>query len=181
MRIETLCSIFPEQNRETIEKLIEDEDFLRHLPSLISRRIKESKGVVLVDKEILMLLFSEANFAGDEEKIRMSYLFRRSFYYQGRFLPLAVDFLNKIAELKQKRNLTERNYRILGEDFASRCLFSLSFFYNALEKLYSHYGAPHPEFYREFGKRTFYSIGETGISKNFDNWENYLRENFAKN
>jgi len=176
MQIETLCSIFPEQSHEALAKLLDDEDFLKHLPSLILRRIRENKKIFPIDKEVLILLFSEAEFAEEGEIMKVSSLFRKYFSYEKRFLPLTVEFLDKTTELKRSGRLTERVYRQLGEDFASRCLFSLSFFYDSLKKLYERYGAPHPNFYRTAGERTFEVIGEERIAKNFENWEDYLRE-----
>ncbi len=106
------------------------------------------------------------------------YLFKKSFRDSRKIPCLAIDFLSDIQEAKLRERLTRKEYKRLGEDFASRCLFSLSFFYERLNALYSRYGAPHPEFYREMGKRTFYYIGDETIAEHFENWEEFLRKRF---
>lgn len=173
---ETLYSLFPEQTKKSIDSLADDDDFKRILPSLILQKVGEIReGVLPIDGEIIFLLFSRATFADEEESMRIAGFFRRYIHHEGRFLPLAVDFLEKISSLKSGRGFY-KNYKDLGEDFASRCLFSLAFFYDALDRLYKKYGAPRPEFYREMGKRTFESIGEESIAEHFENWEYFLRE-----
>ncbi|MEM4181714.1 MAG: hypothetical protein QXX68_00980 [Candidatus Pacearchaeota archaeon] len=173
---ETLYSLFPEQSTKSIDLLVDDNDFKRILPSLILKKVSEMReGVLPIDSEIILLLFSRASFADEEESMKLASFFKRYIHFEGRFLPLAIDFLEKISSLERERGFY-KGYKELGEDFASRCLFSLSFFYDALNRLYKRYGAPHPEFYREMGKRTFESIGEELIAEHFEKWEDFLRE-----
>jgi hypothetical protein len=175
-KLETLYDLFPEQSQEAIKSLVDDPEFQRQLPSLILNRIERSSGEVLpVEKEMLPLFFSRADFAEAEETYKIANLFSHYFFHRGRFLPLAVDHLADIGDLKRKNRLTERTYSHKAKDFASRCLFSLSLFYEALERLHNK-GAPHPSFYREMGKRTFARVGEEAIADNFENWEEFVRE-----
>lgn len=176
-KLETLYDLFPEQNRRAIDSLIEDEDFQKQLPSLILDRIQKRKREVLpIEEDIIPLLFSQANFARLEESYYIASLFSRYLSFGGNFLPLASNFLEDIENLKRKGKLNKRDYIKLNENFASRCLFSLSFFYEALRELYLRRGAPRPEFYREMGKRTFVNIGEERIADHFEEWEEFIRE-----
>jgi hypothetical protein len=175
-KLETLYDLFPEQSQEAIRALVDDPEFQRQLPSLVLDRIKKSSGEVLpVEPEMVPLFFSRADFAEAEEIYKIANLFSHYFSHRGRFLPLAVDHLADLEDLRRKNRLTERTYTCKAEDFASRCLFSLSLFYGALERWHDK-GAPHPGFYREMGKRTFANIGEESIADNFENWEEFVRE-----
>jgi hypothetical protein len=176
-RLETLYDLFPEQSRDAIKSLSEDSEFQKQLPALVLERIEKSANRVLpIESDMLPLFFSRAGFAESEEIYKMANLFGRYFSHRGGFLPLAIDYLGDLEKLKRD-NRSKRSFVLEGEDFASRCLFSLSLFYEALNKLYSNKGAPHPEFYREVGKRTFASVGEDSIAENFDRWEEFIREN----
>ena len=177
VKIETLYDLFPEQGEDKINKLLSDQEFQDRLPSLVLERLNTFYGdIIPIENGITPLFFSRADFAEVEEAYKIANLFTRYFSYDKRFLPLAVDFLEEVEELRFKNQLSQRRYAPFGQDFASRCLFSLSFFYQALEKLYTRHGAPHPEFYREMGKRTFSSIGEESIADNFEKWEDFIRE-----
>lgn len=177
VRVETLYELFPEQSRAAIDSLVEDPDFQRQLPRLILDRMQKSVGKVLpIDLSMVPLLFSRADFANTEETYKVANLFSKYFSHKGRFLPLAVDHLEELAQLRSKGQLTEKTYARKGEDFASRCLFSLSLFYEALGKLHTRYGAPSPKFYREMGKRTFDRVGQEGIASHFEDWEGFIRE-----
>ncbi len=177
VRVETLYELFPEQSREAIDSLVEDPDFQKQLPSLILNRIEKSAGNILpIDSTIVPLLFSKADFADVEEAYTLANHFSKYFSHRGRFLPLATNHLEDLELSKLKNQLTEKVYSRKGEDFASRCLFSLSLFYDALEHLHSRHGAPHPRFYREIGKRTFERVGQEGIASHFESWEDFIRE-----
>lgn len=175
--LETIYDFFPEQKKESIEKLIEDPSFQKQIPSLILDRIKKSSNKIIpIEDEMIPWFFSRAEFSNLEESYKMSSMFRDYLSYEKRFLPLAIDYLSELETLKERNSLTKRRFYEIGKNFASRCLFSLSFFYDGLEELYNRRGSPHPEFYRETGKRIFSKIGEESISDNFDNWEEYIRE-----
>ncbi len=179
-KAETLYSLFPEHSRETIDSLIGDPEFEKQIPKLIIEKLEKTTEKILpIDSNLLPLFFSRANFAETEEAYKMANLFSKYLSHQKRFLPLAIDYLSEIELLKYKHQLTEKKYCLEGEDFASRCLFSLSLFYAGLDRLHKK-GAPHPGFYREMGKRTFTSIGEENIADNFENWENFIREKAFK-
>lgn len=171
-----IYELFPEHSRKAIDSLVDDPSFQKQIPNLILNKLYANNVQVLpIDSEILPLFFTRAKFAEEEESYRISVLFGRYFSNPKDFLPLAVDHLKELEELKEKNRLTEERYHTKGEDFASRCLFSLSLFYGALEKLHSR-GAPHPGFYREMGKRVFNRIGETSIAEHFENWEDFIKE-----
>jgi hypothetical protein len=176
VKVESLFEIFPEQSREAITSLVDDPSFQRQLPKLILDKLNDSPGrIVPVDNDILPLFFTRAPFAETDEAYRISVLFGKYFSDRTRFLPLAVNHLQELDELKARGHLTEKEYCTRGENFASKCLFSLSLFYDALQKLY-HKGAPHPGFYREMGKRTFDRIGQADIATHFEDWEEFIRE-----
>lgn len=129
LNIERIYDLFPDQSRAAIDALIEDPSFQRQLPGLILQRLNASHGqIVPIDSEILPLFFTKAKFANEKEAYKISVLFGRYFSNPSRFLPLAIDHLQELAELKEQNHLTEDKYRTRGENFASRCLFSLSLF-----------------------------------------------------
>ncbi|MBP7708403.1 hypothetical protein KA107_01860 [Candidatus Pacearchaeota archaeon] len=172
-----LRGFFPEIGEATLKKLVDDPDFLKDLPGLIKSRLDSAQSVVPINTEYLLMLFSGAKFAEEEEKIYVSSRLQNYFRFNGNFLPLMVDYL-AAADSAQKRN--EREIIDVSVDFASRCLFSLAFFHPALERLYKKRGAPHPEFYRDRGKKTFRYIGLPELSDHFDNWENFLGREFVR-
>ena len=176
-KLETLYELFPEQSREAINALADDPDFQKQLPALILARLEKTSARILpIEKEMLPLFFARASFADTEEAYQVANLFRKYFSHQTRFLPLAVDFLENLESLRRKNRLTETAYHSYGQDFASRCLFSLSLFYEALEKRHTKHSAPHPGFYREMGKRTFDRVGQEAIAYHFEEWEEFIRE-----
>jgi hypothetical protein len=175
--LETLYDLFPDQSQEAIRSLVDDPDFQKQLPGLILDKIQKSDGKILpIDLELIPLFFSRAEFAETEEAYKVARLFKNYFHNTRKFLPLLTDYLKNFEEFKERNIVGCRMQRDMGEDFASRCLFSLSLFYDALEKLHNYRSAPRPEFYREAGKRTFTSVGDKSIADNFERWEDFIRE-----
>ena len=65
------------------------------------------------------------------------------------------------------------------QEFAYKCLISLSLYKPALIVRKERYGAPDPEFYRSEGQKSFLRIGMTEISYHFPKWEYFLNEMIA--
>ncbi|MEM4719704.1 MAG: hypothetical protein QXG18_02475 [Candidatus Pacearchaeota archaeon] len=172
MKKDNLYLLFGEKSKRSIDYLFEDTDFKKILPLIILEKFTSDKKIVLpIDDDFIKLIFSRVDFADEYESFKIANFFKKYFNYKGRFLPLSVDFLEKVYNLKKDKKLIIRDYNFVGEDFASRCLFSLSFFYEALDSLYKRRGAPHPYFYRELGRKTFEIIGEESIAEHFESWD----------
>jgi len=67
-----------------------------------------------------------------------------------------------------------------GLDLASRCLCSLSFFYDAVYDRSVRHGAPSPSYYRTVGKNVLINHEMKGVSAHFERWEHFLREYFPR-
>jgi hypothetical protein len=163
-------SFFPDIDDSTWANISQDPYFLKHLPSLIKSRLDSREHVAPVNDEYMMMLMSGANFADTEEQIYVSKRLRCYFNFGKSFLPLMVDYLE---EAEKARTVGVSRVLEVSEDFASRCLFALSFFKPALERLHRK-GGPHPEFYRDRGKHTFKYLCLEGVADNFENWENFF-------
>lgn len=63
-----------------------------------------------------------------------------------------------------------------GRQLADRCLVSLSWFQNAIQKRSRFHGAPSIDFYRTVGKTAFKNDGHEDICAHFEKWEGFLSE-----
>jgi hypothetical protein len=167
-----LRGFFPDIDDATWKNLSADPDFLKHIPSLVKARLDSHERVTPIDDNYLLMLMSNATFAAEEEQIYIAKRLKHYFSHEGRVLPLLSDY---VLEAEKARQVGKKKVLEVSEDFASRCLFSLSFFQPALERLYRK-GAPHPEFYRERGKHTFRYICLECVAENFDNWQRFFAD-----
>lgn len=62
------------------------------------------------------------------------------------------------------------------QEFAYKCLISLSLYKQALIRRKERYGSPDPGFYRAEGRKSFLRIGMTEIGYHFPKWELFLNE-----
>ena len=60
--------------------------------------------------------------------------------------------------------------------FASKCLISLSFHPQALEKRWKYHGAPKPDFYRQLSKTVYNTFDQKDIAAHHEQWEMFLGE-----
>jgi hypothetical protein len=60
--------------------------------------------------------------------------------------------------------------------FASKCLISLSFYPQALEKRWKYHGAPRPDFYRQLSKTVYNTFDQKDIAAHHEQWEMFLGE-----
>lgn len=171
MGILPLKSFFPEVDENTLKTLSEDPDFIKHLPGLILSRFDADK-VLPSDGAVVTGFFSRADFATEEEQVYVSSRFQKYFSVNKKgFLPVATDYLKEYNEAK---SVGKQRYMQVSSDFASRCLFSLAMFPEALDRLYQR-GAPHPDFYRTLGKNVFQTINHEDVSQHFIDWELFIR------
>ena len=63
-----------------------------------------------------------------------------------------------------------------GLRFASKCLISLSFYPQALERRWNYHGAPKPDFYRELSKTVYKTFDQRDIAAHHRQWEMFLSE-----
>lgn len=63
-----------------------------------------------------------------------------------------------------------------GLSFASKCLISLSFHPQALEKRWKYHGAPKPDFYRQLSKTVYNTFDQKDIAAHHEQWEMFLGE-----
>jgi hypothetical protein len=170
MEIVELKSFFPEADENSLMALVSDPDFIKTIPGLILKNV-EKKEIFPASASALPIFFSRADFACDEEQIYVSQLFKNYFSFSNKtILPSAVDYVN---EFKSAGDNMKRYG--LTQDFASRCLFSLAMFSDALEKL-NRKGAPDTDFYRALGRGCFESIERFDVATHFNDWEAFIRE-----
>jgi len=63
-----------------------------------------------------------------------------------------------------------------GLKFASKCLISLAFYPQALEKRWKYHGAPKPDFYRQLSKTVYKTFDQKDIAAHHEQWEAFLSE-----
>jgi hypothetical protein len=63
-----------------------------------------------------------------------------------------------------------------GLKFASKCLISLSFQPQALERRWKYHGAPKPDFYRQLSKTVYKTFDQKDIAAHHEQWEMFLGE-----
>ena len=60
--------------------------------------------------------------------------------------------------------------------FSSKCLISLAFFPQKLEKRWKQYAAPKPDFYRQLSKAIYKTFDQNDIAAHHEKWESFLGE-----
>lgn len=63
-----------------------------------------------------------------------------------------------------------------GLKLASKCLISLAFYPQALEKRWKYHGAPKPNFYRQLSKTIYKTHDQQDIASHHEQWETFLGE-----
>lgn len=109
--------------------------------------------------EQIMAITLQAKFAVDEEAITVA------------------GFIK--THMRNPKNLFPRVSEYEGLALASRCLISLGFFREHMEKMTRTRAAPPPSFYEESGIYPFFKCGYEKLSNNFCNWEEFLQNEFA--
>jgi len=137
------------------EKLLEDTDCRGFL---IRDALNEGRIVWRYPKEQIGALVMPAKFASLDEKSYVAHMINR-------FIKV-VDCLPWITKHE-------------GRDFADRCLFSTSFFWDYMEKRRRRFGAPSPEFYLAAGQEEYKTMGKRDLAFNMHNWRNFLAQRFA--
>ena len=150
--------LYPEKESDALVELWNDESSsIRHLIAKnIGKRLQANKEILGHPNEQLMALLSLAGFANSEEECVYVYGVVKSHISNPDPFPLVS---------KHK-----------GYDLASRCLVSLGFFEQQMEKRTIRYQAPKPEFYRNVGAKTFQTIGRNDVSEHFQYWEYFFKE-----
>ena len=139
-------------DRKYIEELLEGPD-CRGL--LIKQEHKKGNPLWKYPNEQLRAMIMPADFANLDERLYIANMISR-FLRRNDFFP----------------EITEHE----GTDYAERCLFSTSFFWDHLRKKQNNHGAPSPEFYLETGKTEYELIGMKDIARNMIQWREFLSE-----
>ena len=153
-----LEKIFSQIEIESIQKLMDDDSLL-----LIEREIgsRLMKSEDILHEEVWNQVYSIVSMAPFTES-RDERLAITDIIKWGAF---QVDIFPSIAAHRK-------------QDLAYRCLISLSFYKQNLERKYQKFGAPSPDYYREIGIGTFQTIGMENIGEHFGQWEHFLGEVF---
>jgi hypothetical protein len=152
--------LFAENQPEYVKNLLQEKNLRVRMCESCKKELFSNKKILSFHSfdQLVSLMTNDFFEYTDEECCQVANLFYRTLRFK-RILPLFVDDE--------------------GLDLASRCLISLGFFYDALENRSVRYGAPKPEFYRKVGKKVILNMEMKDLHNNFNNWENYFRDNLS--
>lgn len=94
------------------------------------------------------------------------------------------DECNRVAiTIYQYFDKTKETIPSMVEDrglvFSSKCLVSLSFYPQAMERRWKYHGAPKPDFYRQLSKKVYMIYNQKDIAAHHEQWETFLGEIFV--
>jgi len=174
---EDLKKLFPGIEIAGINKLLDGEPD-QAMAEEIGKRIKKFRGVLTGNIDHLSCILSTARSKfkyQSEEPVIVSTIIMK--YTTRRDVPLyAIDYSDRFARMASQ---SEAIINCVRKDLGSNCLVSLSFFYPQMQKRHERRSAPEPEFYRRRGIESFEECRMPQIANNFENWENFIRENLA--
>jgi hypothetical protein len=153
--------LYPQQEKRcAIEGLLSDEETRRPVISQLGRKMLSEGKILETDSVTQLFVFvSQADFANSEEE--------------------CVNIAEIIHSYLRVNDIFPLVSKHRGKDLASRCLISLSLFYDGMRRNYQVHAAPKPEFYEVVGIKTFQEVGMNDISDNFVKWKYFLGEFFA--
>lgn len=128
------------------------------LKSLYNEMMDNPAMIPLDSGSQILILFSQAKFAQDEEKVYVASVFRRHIFDKD-IIPLVTEHSN--------------------HQLAEKCLVSLSFFREYMEQKRKRYSAPSPEYYERVGIQTFERVGRVDVATNFKLWTEYSKQVFT--
>jgi hypothetical protein len=165
--------VFLDGGDETLNKLLKDEDVKRLILKEVSKELPSYEGIIInYAKDQIMAIALEPDFADLDEG-----------FYVGNIL---VKHMISGTQLEYSNSEEERSSNDIipslvyqnSLDLAEKCLISLSFFQESMERRTDMYGAPAPNTYMEVAQRIFVCEGWRSLSENFENWQDYLHEKF---
>ncbi len=152
--------LFSEHRSEAIEKLWSDSASQKLLLEQVALELPDYGAVIWrYPKEQVLALAVQAKFAALEEAFCVGSIINT-------YMREVTDILPMIT-------------RHCGWELASRCLISLGFFKDFMERRTRRYNAPSPGFYKEKGKEAFRNEGWPVIADHFEKWEDFLAEQFS--
>lgn len=155
--MEIINQLVSNKEKDAVCNLLQDDNSKLLLLKSLGQRLLQKDEIFIMDSigQIILLIANAPFLRSEEECMQITNMVQWGIK-RTNVLPMITEHKNK--------------------ELAYRCLLSLGFFKEAVEKRTKYHGAPSVSFYRNIGINQFKNIGFLEISEDFQKWEYYLGE-----
>jgi hypothetical protein len=164
---------FSDERDNNLDSLLKDKKSKQLILKEVSKELPDHGGIIInYPNDQIIAIALEPDFADMDEGFYVGNIIIK-------YMTQRVISSGRLSEEQKTANsiLPSLVYQD-GKELAEKSLICLSFFQGYMEKRNQRYGAPSPKTYKSVAQNIFAHEGWESLSENFDNWQEFLQDQF---